>query len=251
MFVAPEGFEFAEFDMRQAEARIVALLSDDLELLKSFDTIDVHRLTAKWIFGKKMEKISEDERFIGKAARHGGAYDMGKRRHMIEVNTNARRFGIDLRISEWRAGKNLETFHRYSPKIREIFHTDIRQAIEHGRTLVNPFGGARTFFDRWGQDLFREAYAHIPQSTVPDHLILAGFRVKKRLPWLLFSLEAHDSFTVLYRVERRDEVYTTFKEELEKEIDFKNCTLSRGKIIIPMECKVGPNLKDLKTYELA
>jgi uracil-DNA glycosylase family 4 len=251
MFVAPEGYEFAEFDERQAEARIVALLSDDLELLKSFDTIDVHKLTAKWIFGKKMEKISEDERFIGKAARHGGAYDMGKRRHMIEVNTNARRFGIDLRISEWRAGRNLETFHRYSPKIREIYHKDVQQAIENDRTLRNPYGGVRTFFDRWGQDLFREAYAHIPQSTVPDHLILAGFRVKKRLPWLLFSLEAHDSFTVLYRVERRDEVYTTFKEELEKEIDFKNCTLSRGKITIPMECKVGPNLKDLKTYELA
>ena len=252
MFVAPEGMEFAEFDMSQAEARIVALLSDDTELLERFEKgEDIHKTTATWITGKKAEKVSPNERILGKAARHGGAYDMGKRRHMIEVNSNARRFGIDLRISEWRAGRNLETFHRYSPKIREVYHKDIQQAIENDRTLINAFGGARTFFDRWGQDLFREAYAHIPQSTVPDHLILAGFRVKRRLPWLQFLLEAHDSFTVLYLIERREEVARVFKEELEKEIDFKNCTLSRGKIVIPIECKVGPNLKDLKTYELA
>jgi DNA polymerase-1 len=251
MFVAPPGMEFAEFDLSQAEARIVALLADDQELLEKFDTTDVHRMTSNWIFGIPMEKISKDQRFIGKAARHGGNYDMGKRRHMIEVNTNARRFGIDLQISEWRAGKNLETFHRYSPKIKGIFHNEIQAAIQLNRTLRNPFGGERVFFDRWGQGLFREAYAHIPQSTVPDHLILAGFRVKRRLPWLQFVIEAHDSFTVLYKIEKRDEVYKTFKEELEKPIDFTQCTLSRGQLVIPAECQLGPNLRDLKDYELA
>jgi DNA polymerase I-like protein with 3'-5' exonuclease and polymerase domains len=237
MFVAPPGMEFAEFDLSQAEARIVALLADDQELLEKFDTTDVHRMTSNWIFGIPMDKISKDQRFIGKAARHGGNYDMGKRRHMIEVNTNARRFGIDLQISEWRAGKNLETFHRYSPKIKGIFHNEIQAAIQLNRTLRNPFGGERVFFDRWGQGLFREAYAHIPQSTVPDHLILAGFRVKRRLPWLQFVIEAHDSFTVMYDIEKRDEVYKTFKEELEKPIDFTQCTLSRGQLVIPAECQ--------------
>jgi DNA polymerase I-like protein with 3'-5' exonuclease and polymerase domains len=251
MFVAPPGYEFAEFDMSQAEARIVALLADDEELLKAFDTIDVHRMTSNWIFGIAMEKISHDQRFIGKAARHGGNYDMGKRRHMIEVNSNARRFGIDLRISEWRAGKNLETFHRHSPKIKGVFHEEVQACIQKDRKLINPFGGERVFFDRWGKDLFREAYAHIPQSTVPDHLVLAGFRVKKRLPWLQFCIEAHDSFTVLQPIGKRDEVYKVFKEELEKPIDFTQCSLSRGILTIPCECQVGPNLKDMTSYELA
>jgi hypothetical protein len=250
MFVAPDGYEFAEYDMSQAEARIVALLADDMELLGAFDEIDVHKMTANWIFGTKVDKITTDQRFIGKAARHGGHYGMGKRRHMIEVNSNARRFGIDLRISEWRAGKNLETFHNKSPKIKGVFHKDVEAAIQRDRTLRNPFGSERVFFDRWGDDLFKEAYAHIPQSTVPDHLILAGFRVKRRLPWLQFCIEAHDSFTVLYRVEKRDEVYRTFKEELEKPIDFTQCTISRGSIVIPCEATIGPNLKDLKKYEL-
>lgn len=255
MYVPSNGCdELAEIDLSQAEARIVALLAEDDDLLKAFDTIDVHRMTAGWIFGIKDHqnpaKLSKDQRYLGKAARHGGAYGMGKRRHMIEVNTNARRFGIPVRISEYRAGKNLEIFHRYSPKIKGIYHHEIEEALQVNRQLRNPYGRVRTFFDRWGQDLFKEAYAHIPQSTVPDHLILAAFRIRARLPWLQFLNEAHDSLVVQYQKEARDEVAGVMKEELERPIDFGPCTLSRGSLVIPSEFQCGPNYRDMAPYEV-
>jgi uracil-DNA glycosylase family 4 len=252
MYVPTNGCdEFLEIDLKQAEARIVALLADDDFLLEQFAKgRDIHRMTANWLFGVHEDKIGKDQRFIGKMTRHGGAYGMGKRRHMVEVNTSARRFELDVKISEYRAGKNLETFHRHSPKIRSVYHHEIEELLEVDRTLVNPYGRRRTFFERWGKELFKEAYAHIPQSTVPDHLIQAAFRIRARLPWLQFVNEAHDSLVVQYMKEARDEVAGVMKEEMEKPIDFERCSLSRGIVIIPCDIQIGPNYGELTEYEV-
>jgi hypothetical protein len=42
--------------------------------------------------------------------------------------------------------------------------------LSKDRSLINPFGRRRIFMDRWGDELFKEAYSFIPQSTVADKL---------------------------------------------------------------------------------
>jgi DNA polymerase I len=241
IFIAPPGHLFLEADLSQAEARIVAILADDLDLLRLFDTTDVHTMTSKWIFGEK--EITPDERFIGKMARHSGHYGTGKRRFMLSVNADAKKFGINVQLSEKTAGEILNIFHAKTPKIRRVFQTEVKDQVLRDRTLFTPYGRMRQFFGNLKDE---ELYAHIPQSTVSDHLRQAGLRIKHRITGIRICLEAHDAFLFKVPEDKVEEYAKIIKEELEREIDFSRCSLSRGKLIIPADVKVGNRYSDLK-----
>ncbi len=238
MFVPDEGCIFVEPDLSQAEARIVALLARDERALEAFNSgRDIHKLTAQWIFGK--EEVTEEERFIGKTARHAGNYGMGKHRFSLMAN-----------ISEWKANKILEKFHFESPGIRLVFHQEIIQVLEdNSRVLITPFGRRRQFFERWSEKLFKEAYAYIPQSTVSDHLKMVAIRIKRLLPYTRYAIESHDSFTALIPKDKLHEFVTICRIELERPINFSKCSLPRGEITIPCEIKWSDtNLKEMRKY---
>ena len=170
-----------------------------------------------------------------------------------------RNSSIGLSISEWKAGQILDKFHSFCPTIRKVFHDEIKSALNNNdRALVTPFGRYRKFFERWGDDLFREAFAHIPQATVPDHLRRAGLQcsrtismtTKLRLSFIgkktPFAIEAHDAFLGLVPNEYVPRYIQILNEEMNRPIDFKNCTLSRVLLVIPAEAKVGLNYKECK-----
>jgi DNA polymerase bacteriophage-type len=68
MFKAPDGYMFVVADLSQIEARVVAWLADDYELLtKIASGVDIYReLAAEEIFKKPAELVTDDERFSGK-----------------------------------------------------------------------------------------------------------------------------------------------------------------------------------------
>ncbi len=252
---------FFNIDLSQAEARVVALLAEDEETLDWFAKgIDIHARTASWCFdgseelfqkGKGKNGDDPPERHVGKTTRHAAGYGMGKRRLAQIVNTDARRFHIDINISEWRAGKILEIFHGRSPKIQGVFHEQIRRVAYNNRILKTPYGRVRQFNDRLNEELFKEMYAYIPQSVVSDHLKWGMLETKRKFPWLRIIVEAHDAFCAELPRKYVNEVAQFAKEKLETPIDFSNCTLSRGQLIIPADIEVGSNYKDLKKYKLA
>jgi len=262
-FVADPGYVIVEIDSSQAEARVVALLANDMELLKLFDTVDVHKLTSSWIFRVSPDHVTYELRFVGKTTRHAGGYDMGKKRLMEIVNTDAKKFHIDIQISEWRAGQILDTFHEFSPNIRGVFHTEVRQALrDNDRILVNPFGRRRQFFGRFDHELEKEGYAQIPQSTITDNTKRALLKIRDETAndvrmWGAFSdttgifNEAHDALIALVRETEVDRYLSIAVPAMEMPIDFANCTLPRGIISIPSEAKVGKNYKDLDDYVVA
>lgn len=250
MLVADDGYVIVETDMSQAEARVVALLGNDIELLKLFQSkADIHKITAAIIFGVQVSAITPELRFIGKTCRHAGNYDMGKHRLMELVNTDAKKYHIDVNISEWKAGIILEKFHKFSPNVRGVFHQEVQRVLQdNNHTLVNPFGRYRQFFDRWGKELWKEAYAQLPQSTIPDHLRRAGIRAKRRYGAdgvdARFVVEAHDALVGIVREGHVDEYVRILHQEIERPIDFSRCSISRGEIVIPAETKVGRNYRE-------
>jgi len=263
-FIADPGYVFVEIDSSQAEARVVALLANDLELLKLFDTADVHKLTSTWLFSCILERVTYELRFVGKTTRHAGNYGMGKGRLMQIINTDAKRFNIDIQVSEWKAGQILDKFHSYSPKIRGVFHTEVVQALrDNDRILVNPFGRRRQFFGRFDHELEKEAFAQIPQSTITDNTKRALLDIRDRTNddvriWGTefasttgICVEAHDALVGLVKETEIDLYLSYAVPAFETPIDFSQCTLPRGTITIPCEVKVGRNYKDLKDYVVA
>lgn len=252
MYEADNGYELSNMDLSQAEARIVALLSEDFNLLSMFGKRDIHKMTAGWVFKKNENEITEDERFCGKTVRHAGNYDMGKRTHMVDIMKKARRFHINISISEKQAGENLKLFHKNSPKIKEVFHEGIKKAlIDNKRVLFNPYGRRRIFLDQMGPALHREAFAQIPQSTVADHMKNAMIRIVKRAPWIKILIESHDALLFQTLIgDQTKETRMIVKEELERPINFERCSLKRGELVIPVDCEAGFNYGEMKKIKL-
>lgn len=258
-YLATEGYILISADYSQAEARVVALLGEDYELLKLFDTVDIHKLTATMALGLEMNQIGSGERFIGKKTRHGGSYDEGKGVLARSINKDARKYhvgcgksstvpcnGQHLTISEYKSGLVLEKFHAFSPNIRGVFHAGIQKCLQKDRTLIDPFGRRRQFFDRMDRELFKEGYATLPQSSVKGALLKAMLRIKKEKPQTRFLRESHDGFVLECKVEEKDEYYSLVPQEMNKPIDFSKCSLSRGLLTIPCEIKSGFDLGHMK-----
>jgi uracil-DNA glycosylase family 4 len=265
MFVPDSGYVFIEPDLSQAEARVVAVLARDEKLVKMFEyQVDIHRVTSSWVKGlrvcfldeffteqnphecqslaKKINKTlkettTDDERQTGKKFRHAGHYDMGKHEASEQIG-----------IPEFVAGQILQKFHATNPNIKGVFHAEIKDFLnKNNRMLTNPFGRTRQFLNKWGEDLWKEAYAQIPQSTVSDQVKFAMIRIEKRAPWLEILQESHDSFLAqcplligsLSPFALVDRTYPIIKEELEMPINFTNCSLGTGNLVIPSEIKMG------------
>lgn len=269
MLICDPSKVFIKVDSSQAEARIVAVLSQDWELLEAFDKVDIHRRTAGLLFGytTKLElgadyhnplidEMGKDspERFTGKLCRHAGNYSMQKGRLMTEFNTLAQKFDIRMDISEWRAGKLLEMFHSASPKLKGIFHKDIQDVINSTRTLIDPYGGVRQFFGRMDEELYKEAYANLPQRTVA-HLIQKAALVadEKFNGEAQFIAEIHDAILIQVPENNWEPFAKVIKEEMEKEIDFSQyCSLKRDyKLKIPADVEISnTNYGDFKKVKL-
>jgi DNA polymerase-1 len=78
LFVAPEGQTMLVADYDQIELRVMAMFSQDKELLKVFNNnIDIHTGAAALLFGKSIEDVTSEERQIGKGVNFLTAYGGG------------------------------------------------------------------------------------------------------------------------------------------------------------------------------
>lgn len=271
MYIADEGFVFVQIDLSQAEPRIVSVLSEDWELLNAFNSgkVDIHRRTAALAldyfptmdlsetFNPAADNLPKDggERFLGKKVRNGGNYDMGKGELHKNIASDSKRFGIDVQVSEWRAGKMLDNFHNASPNIRGVFHRDVQEALNETRTLINPYGRVRQFFERLGKETYGEGYATIPQSTVADKVKTSIIRSSIEMPDLNKMLmgEAHDALLFRFPIGEWKDRAKIVVGHLEEPIDFSiNCTLRRDvKLRIPADVEMSEtNYKELEKVKL-
>ncbi len=267
MYVPDKGYVFIQADSAQAEARVVFLLADDEEALELIDKHDYHALTASWFFGgseldysKKSLGFEHPIRFVGKTLRHAGHLGAGKRRAAATVNTDARKFKINVKITEQFAEKALQTFHKRQPRIQGNFHNGIIEALQKNRRVLHSgvpwginskLGGRRQFLERWGDELNRQAFSYIPQRSVSDNTKAAGLRIRRREPRLARCIiEAHDALVYMIPEKEVDYFAPILKEELERPIRFDTCSLSRRELVIPCEVEVGYNYKDLEKIKV-
>lgn len=256
---------FVQLDSSQAEARVIFLLANDEWALEAIDKHDFHALTASWFFGKDENAYSKKVlgyespiRFIGKTLRHAGHLGASARRASLEVNTSARKYKIDARITEKDAKKALEIFHSKQPKIKGVFQQGVINSLEKDRTLFagmpygfdTDYGGRRTFYERWGDELNRQAFSYIPQRTVSDNTKGAGIRIKERIPNIKIVMESHDALLMCIPKIKLQEWIPIMKQEMERPISFKYCSLARRDLIIPCEIEVGENYQDLRKFKI-
>jgi DNA polymerase I-like protein with 3'-5' exonuclease and polymerase domains len=256
IFVPDPGFELWEVDGSQAEARVVAVLAQQWDLVELFERgdIDVHWENAKRIFGLHgalLYDYSNTEhyrmRYLAKRIIHASNYGMSwfKFRQLLLAEA-----GIDMSKPEVEA--LLAAYHQLYPNIEGVFHQGIIKQLRQNRTITTPYGRVRVFHDRWPKtgvgELFRKAYAYVPQSTIGDLInrALLDFHTwcKGTLGRAQVLTQVHDS--ILYQVKPAMEVAARakIKELMERPIDF-----GYHKLIIPADFKRGMNWGDYDDKE--
>lgn len=230
VFVPDPGHVFVGADLSQAEARVVAYLAGEESMIRVFEEGgDIHKKNASIIFRKAVDVVTPEERQLAKRLVHASNYGLGPRQF-------AKLVGIRESDAKVLQNKYFEAF----PRIR-IWQQAIQQHLKRSRVLENPFGRKRIFFGRWGDDLFREAYAYIPQSTVADVLHRATRNIYARLPQgANIVLQVHDALVVQCPTELVEPVTAIIKEELEAPFVIQTPSGPRT-MSIPSEVKVGDN----------
>lgn len=253
MLLPSPGCVLVQIDSAQAEARVIALLSTDMDFLKMMDTIDVHAWTAAKCFGGKIEQYNKStmERFTGKTGRHAFNLGIKKLGFYNMLVSDANKFGIELKdMSVARANEILMSIHLSTPKVRNVFQKTVAQIVSETKILWSPHGFRHVFHNRVDSKLLRVAYSFIPQNTVTTNTKRAALQAKKEFPWLRIILECHDSLLFEVEPSRMAKVSRRIKELMEEPIDFSKCSLPRGKLVIPADVESGPNYGEMEEVEL-
>lgn len=94
---AQEGHVVIDSDSSQIEARTLAWLAEQNDLVDAFEKgEDVYKIMASAIYNKQEASISKDERFVGKTTILGAGYGMGAKKFQAQLKT----FGVDLSEGE-------------------------------------------------------------------------------------------------------------------------------------------------------
>lgn len=247
LFIPDEGYTMGTVDLSQAEARVVAWLSDDEVAISEFNEgkIDVHTVFASRLFKipyedlVKMESSSDPEevkafeakRSLGKMVRHATNYGMS----FIGLIQNCMKRGVYLEARE--AKQLLKDAMNVTPMLN-LYHRNVREELNLNRTLVTPLGKRRKFGGRlMGTDAsatYKEGYAFTPQCVV-GHLCNRGLkRIYDELGNEVdLLLQVHDE-VVFQFPEGRLDLAKRCRELMEEEI------IIRGRpLMIPAELKVG------------
>lgn len=240
IFIPSEGYELFSLDGRNAEGRVVCVLGEDwttLEYIEGGDKPgsknDLHKLTASWLYNDKpLDKITYEERQMGKKARHAG--NLGQSGH-----------GLSIQIYKPTKICNqiMEKFHKNAPNVKQVFHYGIEQIIDKEAVLINPFGRRRDFFGvskTNKHEIYKEAYSYIPQGTISDHFKLVSLDIAKMFPKAFQLGEFHDGLLYEIPLGSREEFKNAVLEATSRKIDFRGCSMPRGiHLSIPVDMEVS------------
>lgn len=114
--VAPKGYVLIDADSSQIEARTVAWLSGQTDLIEAFERKeDVYKIMASAIYGKVQEEIDSQERFVGKTTILGAGYGMGSKKFALQLKT----FGVEIEDEE--ASRIISVYRATYPRIPQLW----------------------------------------------------------------------------------------------------------------------------------
>lgn len=269
----------ANFDLSQAESWLVAYLAKEEKMKHSLMYGDIHTETAgnalffantgcAHIWKEKAKKlyactlcnreVTEVMRYTGKRTNHASGYGMGPFRFAEVVNKESDQPPF-VTISIAQAKQYSAAWHSYYTGVAHWWKR-IQYQLGVDRTITTPYGFTRMFFGQWGDELFKEAYAFVPQSSVADHfngavqveLGIEGGLVKvwkdlrkKNVPARILN-QSHDSCLILFDEKAKDDVIDITYHNL-----LRPMVVNDEQFTIPVDCEIGERWGELEKVKVA
>ena len=253
LFVPDEGKFMFAIDLSQAEARVVSWLCEDEVQIHDFESgeVDVHSAYAARLFQISYEAMMElkvtdrddyeYKRNMGKVLRHATNYGMSW------VGLQQVLEGMDIFMQAKQCKALLALASESAPMLKH-WHASTREQLAKNRTLWTPYGKRRTFGERWGNDLFKQGYAFVPQSFVGQATNRGLTRIYNELATkdVNLLLQVHDEVVGQAPIEKPLLAWRA-RELMEEELIIKDRPL-----LIPAELSVGMswgNLEEVNSVE--
>jgi DNA polymerase len=132
---APEGYTFIDCDSSQIEARTLAWLAGQDDLVAAFDAgEDVYKIMASAIYGVPIEEVTDEQRFVGKTTILGAGYGMGAAKFKAQLKT----FGVDMSLDECQ--RIISVYRETYPMIPELWKAGQRAIISMIGQSTSPLG---------------------------------------------------------------------------------------------------------------
>ena len=167
-FIADENYDMFYFDHSQIEMVGFAHYSKDPKMVAALKSgRDLHSLAASEIYGVPMDKVTKDQRAVGKGTNFSIIYGVGKRKLATYINGY---MSSDNKLTDVEAQAFKERYFERFPSIPRFQH-QAQDAVKTNRMpwghyIKNQFGRVRRI-----QDPIAKAYTavnHLIQGWAPD-----------------------------------------------------------------------------------
>jgi len=128
---APEGYCFIDCDSSQIEARTLAWLAGQDDLVAAFDAgEDVYKIMASSIYGVPIEEVTDAQRFVGKTTILGCGYGMGAEKFQAQLKT----FNVQMELAECK--RIISVYRETYPMIPKLWRAagDALDAMANNQT---------------------------------------------------------------------------------------------------------------------
>ena len=133
--VAPEGYVIIDCDSSQIEARTLAWLAGQDDLVAAFDAgEDVYKIMASAIYDIPVEMVNDQQRFVGKTTILGAGYGMGS----LKFRAQLKNLGVDLSVHD--CEYIVSTYRSTYRKIPELWQRAGKVLTALLRTTTTSFG---------------------------------------------------------------------------------------------------------------
>lgn len=224
LVIAPQGYKILSLDYSQIELRILALLSQDENLLAAFKNgYDIHKATAAKIFNVPLDEVTTKQRRIAKATNFGIVYG---------ISTWGLAEQIDSSLQE--AKDIIEKFFQTYPHIKEFLDNNVKYLEDHGyvttmmkrRRNVPEINSSNYNIKEFAK---RVAMNTPIQGSAADLIKVAMIRVDKALkPYendCKLICQIHDELLFEVKEEKAEMLKDIIKDIMENVLDDKTISL--------------------------
>tara|TARA_Y100001951_G_C11245437_1_gene243087 strand:+ start:192 stop:962 length:771 start_codon:yes stop_codon:yes gene_type:complete len=234
MFICDEGYMFSYFDLKQAEAKVVAYIWNVQGLIDNFkraeqeDGFDVHRGNAARIFKCDYNEVPAGDwdndlrptiRYLGKRCVHGLNYRM-----------QAPKLASVCGIPVQQGYEAFASYHRAFPEIQLGWEATIK-AVREERMLFTPLGRRLIWLERLTEESFDSVIAFVPQSTIGDKVSSVIYLCHEDEEWpdsARMLLNIHDALIAIHKPEDKATVQRLMKKHAEAPIMIRGEPVSIG-----------------------
>jgi DNA polymerase I-like protein with 3'-5' exonuclease and polymerase domains len=183
--IAPEGHVIIDADSAQIEARVLAWLAEQEDLVAGFrEGKDVYKKMASAIYSKPEDQITKDERFVGKTTILGAGYGMGAPKFQMQLKT----FGFDIELEE--ARRIIDIYRRTNYDIVQLWQQAHNAIASMSRNETASLGRAGVI----------KVYDKSAGIVLPSGLIMRydGLRFEQGEKGLEYSYKTRRGYTRIY-----------------------------------------------------